>query len=205
MRGPRGQPQVQRAQQWGRVQPGIAGPPRGCRAVAGRDRAGACRRERQRHPAGCRARYDILRESMPDGRAGHGQVVGASGQPPLDAPPDRQRRRVGDEGGRRRRAVLLGHDLQAFPGLSQSQDGFQEVLAVRRMDPAGPESQGIAARVADDLLARELGGAVDVEGGGGVGFRVGLPCRRRHSRSNNARAGHPRPGRGGRGCPPPER
>ncbi|MCY1373074.1 hypothetical protein D9M69_603240 [compost metagenome] len=46
---------------------------------------------------------------------------------------------------------------------------------MRRIDPAGPEHQGAAAGVPDRLLARELGGAVDVAGVGGVGFRVGLP------------------------------
>jgi hypothetical protein len=80
---------------------------------------------------------------------------------------------VGDQAGRRGRAMLIGDHAQGLALPGPLQHGQQEVAAARPIYPGSAQQQVAHAAVADGLLAGQLGGAVHAQWRGGVVFAIG--------------------------------
>ncbi|KAG1451290.1 hypothetical protein G6F57_016203 [Rhizopus arrhizus] len=111
---------------------------------------------------------------MPTGGAAGSQMIDAGRQPLLSVAGHGLCCDVGDQRGGGRCADLVCHDIQTVPGPGQTQDGCGKVTAMRRVDPAAAEHQRVAAAFQHCRLPPELGGAIDVQRAGRIGFRVRL-------------------------------
>ena len=80
---------------------------------------------------------------------------------------------IGQQLGAGRRTPLVIDHRQALALLGQAQHGFGEVAAARGIDPAGAQNQVLAARLPNELLAFELGGAIHGQRCGCVVFHPG--------------------------------
>jgi hypothetical protein len=69
-----------------------------------------------------------------------------------------------------RRADLIGDDAKLVVLARQPQNGVQEIVPARRIDPAGAQDQVIAAGVADGELAGELAAPIGAQRRGRVVF-----------------------------------
>jgi len=81
---------------------------------------------------------------------------------------------AGEHGGRGRRAELIGDHAQRLAFARNPQDGEEEVLPPRRIDPAGAEDPVPRAARANRLFTFELACAIDVDRIRGIALRVRL-------------------------------
>ena len=111
---------------------------------------------------------DEARVAVPAGLAGGHRVVDAG---EVDLAVHGLARHLRGQVGQQVRAGgcadLVVDDGQAFTLGRQAQHGLGEVAATRGVDPAGAQDQVPAAAGADELLALQLGLAVDAQGAGG--------------------------------------